>query len=87
MIELGPDEVRSIGIALNGGNSRGWRDSLAEITGASPYTIRSWCDGTDSASYRPCTGPSARLLLVLHDLHNKGISVADYILELDGEER
>jgi hypothetical protein len=76
---LTPDQVRAIGIALNGGRSSGWRDRLAELTGASPYTIRSWCDQTSSASYRPCTGPAARLLRILIDLQTQGVSVDEYL--------
>ena len=77
--DLTSDEVRSIGIALNGGRSYGWREKLSELTGASSYTIRSWCDSESTATHRTCSGPAARLLRVLKDLHGRNVDVNDYM--------
>lgn len=83
-IAYSPDEVRTIGITLNGQVS-GWRDNLAALTGASPYTIRSWCDSETSATHRPCSGPAARLLNVLMKLHKADVNIDSFINAADVE--
>lgn len=80
--KLRPEEVRRIGIALNGARSYGWRERMVELTGASSYTIRSWAENESSAAHRPCSGPAARLLCILADLHSKNIDVRDYLRSL-----
>lgn len=82
--ELTSAQVRDIGIALNGGKSYGWRENLAVLTGASGYTIRSWCDNEATASHRTCAGPSARLLIILAHLDKSGIDLAEYMESFDG---
>lgn len=79
---LAPDDVRSIGVLLNGGRPYGWRERLAKLTGASAYTIRSWVDAESSAAHRPCCGPAARLLLILADMHSRNIDVEEYLRNL-----
>ena len=80
--ELTAEQVRAIGVALNGGRTYGWRERLAVLTGASHYTIRSWCDDESTASHRTCAGPAAKLLLILKDMHRKDIDVAAYLESL-----
>lgn len=79
LTELTSTEVRCIGIALNGGKSYGWRDRLAELTGASAYTIRSWVDNETSASHRPCSGPAALLLRILATLNANHVDVDAFL--------
>lgn len=80
--ELTSDEVRRIGIALNGGKAYGWRDRLASLTGASAYTIRSWADNESSASHRPCTGPAAVLLQILSALNARHVDVDAFLKDI-----
>lgn len=79
---LTPEQVRSIGISLNNGKPYGWRDNLADITGASAYTIRSWVDAEESAAHRSCTGPAARLLLILNQMNERGVDVRKYLADV-----
>ena len=83
---LTSDQVRIIGLALNDGYPHDWRARLADLTGASPYTIRSWCEPESSGAHRVCSGPAARFLRVLYDLKLQGASLEkslEYLLMMD----
>jgi hypothetical protein len=84
---LSPQDVRRIGIWLNGGRVRGWTEHVGTLMDVPAGTVRSWATPPTSSAARSISGPAANLLLAYVVVQKRGVPPESLAAAIEDEYR